>query len=255
VEFIINNVQGTQCLLNAIRRTGTVQRLVFISTRSAVGETQAAGDMTTENDPLRPINPYGATKVAAEALLHSFHKNFDLEVSICRMQPIYGPGGRRDMMPRLLLESAIYGKRIEKYGNGEAIRDWLYVGDAARGVLAAMNSSDGFSIFNFGTGVGTSLNQLIQLVSDISGKKLNLVQKSTPAGDAVFAGICDNRRAKEILGWEPNIDLRTGLSIMYRLFHWLADPDNIKEYHDELKTLLTEDFHIIGSPFSKTSAR
>ena len=116
-----------------------------------MGETPAAGDMSTENDPLRPMNPYGATKVGAEALLHTFYNNFGLNISICRMQPIYGPRGRPDMMPRRLFESVIYGKRVEKYGDGEATRDWLYVDDAARGVIAAMNSSDGFLTFNFGT--------------------------------------------------------------------------------------------------------
>ena len=215
IRYIINNVQGTQCLLNAIRQTDTIQRLVLISSRSAVGETCAVNDQMTEDDLLRPINPYGATKVAAEALCHAFYKNFDLSVSICRMQPLYGPRCRRDMMPSLLFESALHNKVVKKYGSGAAIRDWLYVEDAALGILAALNNSDKFSIFNFGTGIGTTLDDLIQMVTEITGEKLNLIYENVSPGDAVFAGVCDSQKAKEMLGWEAKMDLKTGLKITY----------------------------------------
>ncbi|KAA3617986.1 MAG: NAD(P)-dependent oxidoreductase [Calditrichaeota bacterium] len=217
IRYIINNVKGTQSLLNAIRLTDTIKRLVFISSRSAVGETSASGDLMTENDLLRPINPYGATKAAAEALCHAFHKNFGISVSICRMHPLYGPRCRRDMMPRLLFESVLNNTKVEKYGNGdEAIRDWLYVEDAAIGILAVLKCYDEFSIFNFGTGIATSLNELIQIVLNITGGELNLKNKERPLGDAVFAGLCDRKKVKEILSWEPKIDLKTGLTNMYK---------------------------------------
>ena len=215
IRYIINNVQGTQSLLNAIRQTDTIRRLVLISSRSAVGETWAVDDKMTENDLLRPINPYGATKVAAEALCHAFYKNFGLSVSICRMQPLYGPRCRRDMMPNLLFENALHNKVARKYGSGAAVRDWLYVEDAALGILAALNNSEMFSIFNFGTGIGTTLNGLIQMVMEITGKKLNFVYENVPPGDAVFAGVCDNQKAKKVLGWEARTDLKTGLTITY----------------------------------------
>jgi UDP-glucuronate 4-epimerase len=215
IRYIINNVQGTQSLLNAIRQTDTVRRLVLISSRSAVGETSAVDDQVTEDDLLRPINPYGATKVAAEALCHAFHKNFGLSVAICRMQPLYGPRCRRDMMPNLLFESALHNKVVKKYGSGAAVRDWLYIEDAAFGILAALKDTEMFSIFNFGTGIGTTLNDLIQMVMEITGKKLNLVQENISLGDAVFAGVCDSQKAKKMLGWEAKIDLKTGLKITY----------------------------------------
>ncbi len=215
IRYIINNVQGTQSLLNAIRWTDTIKRFVLISSRAAVGETNKVDDQITEDDLLRPINPYGASKVAMEALCHAFYKNFGLPMAICRMQPLYGPRSRRDMMPRLLFESVLYNKVVRKYGDGEAVRDWLYVEDGALGILAALEQSEGFSIFNFGTGIGTTLNDLIQMVVEITGRELNLQFETVPPGDAVFAGLCDYRKAKKLLGWEPKIELRTGLEIMY----------------------------------------
>jgi UDP-glucuronate 4-epimerase len=215
IRYITNNVQGIQSLLNAIRRTGTVKRFVLISSRAAVGETNGTSDRVTEDNLLRPINPYGATKVAMEALCHAFYKNFGLSVTICRMQPLYGPRSRRDMMPRLLFESILYNKVVKKYGNGEAVRDWLYVEDAALGILAALEHSEVFSIFNFGTGTITTLNELIRLVVEVTGGKLNLQFENVPPGDAIFTGSCDIQNAKNLLGWEPKIKLRTGLKLMY----------------------------------------
>jgi nucleoside-diphosphate-sugar epimerase len=119
------------------------------------------------------------------------------------------------MLPRKLFESVLYNKVVKKYGNGQAIRDWLYVEDAARGVLAALFNVEQYSIFNFGTGVGTTVNELIRMVVEITGRELNIVFEDVPPGDAVFAGLCDNRKAKRLLGWEPKIDLRTGLKLMY----------------------------------------
>jgi nucleoside-diphosphate-sugar epimerase len=215
IRYIINNVQGTQSLLNAIRQTDTIRRLVLISSRSAVGETPTVKDKMTEDDLLRPINPYGATKAAAEALCHAFYKNFGLSVAICRMEPLYGPRCRNDMMPNLLFESAIHDKVVPKFGSGSAVRDWLYVEDAALGILAALNDSERFSIFNFGTGIGTTLNELIQMVMEITGKRLSLIEENIPPGDAVFAGVCDSQKAKKTLGWEAKIDLKTGLKLTY----------------------------------------
>jgi nucleoside-diphosphate-sugar epimerase len=215
IRYILNNVQGTQSLLNAIRRTGTIGKFVLISSRAAVGEVGTADGHITEEELLRPINPYGATKAAMEALCHACYRNFGLPVTVCRMQPLYGPRSRNDMMPRVLLDGILSHKTVKKFGSGEAVRDWLYVEDAARGILAALEHVEGFSIFNFGTGIGTTLNELIRLVVEITGGELNIQHEEVPPGDAVFAGVCDNRKAGKALGWEPKVDLRTGRELYF----------------------------------------
>ncbi len=191
-----------------------IAKFVLISSRAAVGETGTADGRITEDELPRPINPYGATKVAMEALCHAYYKNFGLPVTICRLQPLYGPRCRNDMMPRVLLEGILHHKAVKKYGGGEAVRDWLYVEDAALGILAALELVEGFSIFNFGTGVGTTLNELIRLTVNITGGELNMQYEDVPPGDAVFAGVCDNQKARKALGWTPKVDLRTGLRLM-----------------------------------------
>jgi nucleoside-diphosphate-sugar epimerase len=113
------------------------------------------------------------------------------------------------------LKASSLKKKVIKYGNGTAVRDWLYVEDAAVGVLAALKDSDEFSIFNFGTGLGTTLNELIQLVIDVTGEKPKIVFEDIPPGDAVLAGTCDFQKANDVLGWKPTTDLKTGLRLMY----------------------------------------
>lgn len=211
-EFITQNVLGTQCLLDAIAETGTVKHLVYISSRSAVGEVPTPDALMTEELLPRPINPYGASKVAAEAFCHSFHKLTDIAVSICRMQPMYGPKGRPDMMPRRLLEKIHAGIEIEKYGSGEAVRDWLYITDAVDGILATLWNPMGIEIFNFGTGVGTTVNELISVAEVVVGRPAVVVNVDVPPGDAHFGGVCDITKAKRLLKWEPQVDLKTGLT-------------------------------------------
>lgn len=223
-RYIKNNVQGTQCLLNALHSFNGFKKLVLISSRSAVGETKGPNDKVTEENSLRPINPYGATKAASEALCFSFHKNYNISVVVIRLWPLYGPRSRKDMMPRLLLESVIDDKIVDQFGDGTAIRDWLFVEDAANGILSALDHSTDFSIFNLGTGIGTSLNELIQLVEDVTGKKIKLNKEDTPIGDAVFGGVCDYDKAQEIFGWQPLVNLKSGLMKTYEYLRNTHDP-------------------------------
>lgn len=214
MDYVVTNINGSQVLLNAIRKTNTIKKFVFVSTRSAVGETPSPLTIIKESDPLRPINPYGSTKVAVESLLHSYHENFGLSISICRMQPIYGPRGRKDMMPRIIIESLLNQSPIIKYGTGEATRDWTYVTDAAAGVIATIDCTSGFKIYNVGTSTGTTLNELIDLAEEVLNQKLNIINKSVPTGDAVYAGICDNTELLN-LGWKPKVSLEKGLKMTY----------------------------------------
>ena len=81
------------------------------------------------------------------------------------------------MMPRRLLEAIHAGHEIEKYGTGEAVRDWLFIADGSDGILAASRHPKGFSIYNFGTGVGTTVNKLITLAEEVVGRKAAIVKR------------------------------------------------------------------------------
>jgi UDP-glucuronate 4-epimerase len=216
LDFIDVNVRGSQILINASSNVKSLEQIIFISSRSAVGEVHDATSSMGEDSAFRPINPYGATKAAAEGLFYSNHHNTKIPLKICRMQPMYGPRGRNDMFVKRILNSIITGEEIQKYGTGEGVRDWLYIKDAVNGILAILEFDTPFEIFNIGFGKATSTNKLIELCEEITGVKANIKNVDAPPGDAHFAGIADCSKMKKMLGWEAKIEISEGIKRTYR---------------------------------------
>ena len=215
LEFIDANVRGSQILINASNKVQTIEQIIFISSRSAVGEVPDATTAMSEDNAFRPINPYGATKAASEGLFHSNHHNTKIPLKICRMQPVYGPRGRSDMFVKRILNSIITGEEIQKYGTGEGVRDWLYIKDAVYGIFAILEFNTTFEIFNIGIGTSTSTNKLIELCEEISGLKANIINVEAPPGDAHFAGIADCSKLKKMTGWEAKVQISEGIKHTY----------------------------------------
>ncbi|MDC1447077.1 GDP-mannose 4,6-dehydratase [Candidatus Thioglobus sp.] len=215
LEFLEANVIGSQILINASKNANSLEQIVFISSRSAVGEVLDANTSMGEDNAFRPINPYGASKAAAEGLFYSNYHNTKIPLKICRMQPIYGPRGRNDMFVKRILHSIITGVEIQKYGTGEGVRDWLYIQDAVDGIFKVIEYNAPFEIFNVGIGKATSTNKLIELCEKISGHTANIINVEAPPGDAHFAGIADCSKLKGI-GWEAKVQIFEGIERTYR---------------------------------------
>ncbi|MDB9918970.1 SDR family NAD(P)-dependent oxidoreductase [Amylibacter sp.] len=215
LDFIDTNIRGSQILINASSNVKSLEQIIFISSRSAVGEVPDATSLMAEDSALRPINPYGATKAAAEGFFYSNHHNTKLPLKICRMQPMYGPRGRDDMFVKRILNSIITGEEIQKYGTGEAVRDWLYISDATDGLFAVLEFDVPFEIFNIGIGKATSTNELIELCESITGLKANIKNVDLPPGDAHFTGIADCSKMKEMLGWRAKTEISEGIQKTY----------------------------------------
>ena len=210
-DYLTVNVIGTQKLLQAIVDASTIRQFVYISTRSTFGQVDHPNCLMQEEDPKRPINPYGASKLGAEAICHVYHHIYNLQVNIIRIFALYGPNGRPDMIPRQLIEKIYHGQTITKFGTGEANRDWMYVEDAAEAVFQAVHRPFGYQIFNIGTGKGTSLNDLIAVAEKVVGRPAIIDNIPVPPGDAHFVGIADNTKARQLLNWEPHFTLQEGL--------------------------------------------
>jgi len=215
LDFIDTNVKGSQVLLDSSNAVKTIEQFIFISSRSAIGEVPGASAFMKEDNHFRPINPYGATKAAAEGLFHSFHHNTKIPVKICRMQPMYGPRCRSDMFVWRILHSILTGDKIQKYGTGEGVRDWLFIKDAVEAIFKIILYKSPFDIFNIGTGKGTSTNMLIELCQEITGKEANIEDVEVPPGDTHFAGLADCRKIKDKIGWESQVDIKSGIELTY----------------------------------------
>jgi UDP-glucuronate 4-epimerase len=212
-DYVDVNVGGTLNLLEAARR-GPVRNMVFVSTSSAYGNAKPPFVETDAAD--RPLAPYAATKRAAEMLCHSYHHVHGLPCNVVRLFTAYGPRNRPDMMAFKVLDSIFTGREIPLFGAGEMFRDWTYVEDVARGIIAALDQPLGYEIINLGNGHPVRLRDFIETIEDLAGRKANLVPAARMTSDALATG-ADIGKARRLLGFEPRVSLREGVE---RLFRW-----------------------------------
>ena len=214
-EFILTNVYGTQNILDNLVDIKELEQFIFISTRSAIGEVETPSSAIKEINHFRPINPYGASKAAAEGFIHSWHNDTKKSVKICRMQPLYGPRCRHDMLPYRVFYSILNDLEFTKYGDGYAIRDWLYVEDAVDAIFSLISKDIPFDIFNVGTGIPTSTNSMISICEKVANKKVKINKISSIRGDAYFAGVADISKIYNKTGWIHKTQLEYGLKKTY----------------------------------------
>jgi nucleoside-diphosphate-sugar epimerase len=221
-RYVRDNVVATQRLLEACMRTG-VERLVAASSSSVYGD--APTYPTTEASVTRPVSPYGVTKLASEHLCLAYAQlgaaspeRPPLTVATLRYFTVYGPRQRPDMAFRRFLQAAYTGRPITVYGDGEQTRDFTFVGDAVRANLLAMAAPIQAEAVNVGGGRRVTLNEVLELLGRITGRRLNIQRLPAQPGDARHTG-ADGARAEALLGYRPEVDLETGLA---REAAWVA---------------------------------
>lgn len=215
------NVTGTVRVLTAARDAG-VQRIVFSSTGGAlIGDAEPPVD---EESLPKPISPYGASKLAAEAYCHAYARAYDLETISLRFANVYGPFSRHK-------KGAVtsFFKAIERdepmviYGDGSASRDLLYVEDICRGLELALDAQVELgAVMHVASGVETRVGELARLCGEVSGKPDHPVGFQPPRPGEVGRNFAEYNLAASVLGFKPEVDLRTGLE---RTWDWFeANP-------------------------------
>jgi nucleoside-diphosphate-sugar epimerase len=215
--YVRDNVVATQRLLEACVRCG-VSRLVAASSSSVYGDAPAYP--TTEESITRPVSPYGVTKLASEHLCLAYAQlaSSGLTVASLRYFTVYGPRQRPDMAFRRFFEAVYAGEPIRVFGDGEQTRDFTFVGDAVRANLLAMSAPFRAEPVNVGGGRRVSLNEVLELVGRITGRRVRVVRVARQPGDARHTG-ADGARAEALLGYKPEVDLEAGLA---RQAAWIA---------------------------------
>lgn len=217
------NVLGFLNLMEAAREGG-VKKVVFASTGGAIyGEPDPAvngGGPQPENHPQRPVSPYGITKLVAEKYLHFYEVSYGIRYAAMRFGNVYGPRqnpyGEAGVVA-IFAERLLDGRQPVINGHGEQTRDYVYVGDVVRAMLAGFDHA-GSGVFNVGTGRETSVNQLFRLLNDLTGGRADEVHAEGKPGEQQRS-VLDVRLAREVLGWEPEMPLEEGLR---RTVEWFA---------------------------------
>lgn len=210
------NANGTLRLLEWARATG-VRRVVFVSTAHVYGKTERA--LVDETHPTRPVSPYGASKLGAEALVQSYHATYGLGSVIVRPFNMYGPGqGLGFLIPDVLAQ--IREGRDLAVGDTSPVRDFTYIDDAvAMLAKAGTTAAASGAILNLGSGVGHAVSEVIETALRVSGSKLRpRVDPARLRPVDVPELVVDNRRARELLDWRPAIGLEEGLRRTWAAF-------------------------------------
>jgi dTDP-glucose 4,6-dehydratase len=210
-EFLRTNIIGTQVLLDAARARG-VKRFVQVSTDEVMGslpETDVS--FFTETSPFAPNSPYAASKAAAEHLVRAAHHTFGLDTVITRCGNNYGPRQFPEKFLPLLLANAMNNEPIPVYGDGQNVRDWIYVEDHCRAILAVAEKGRSGGVYNIGARNERRNIEVVQSVLDTLGKPLSLIKyvKDRPGHDRRYA--IDPALIESELGWRPRETWDTGL--------------------------------------------
>ena len=201
-----NNIEATQRLLEFYKGR-EIQKFVYASSSSVYGE---AGLPMREDSLLKPVSPYGVTKLAAENLCYLYYTNYRVPVISLRYFTVYGPRQRPDMAIHRFVRAVLNGEEIIVYGDGEQTRDFTYVDEVVEATILAANSELVGEVLNIGGGGRMSVNQLIRKIENITGKKAKLKYVVSQKGD-VKDTLADISKAKEILNWKSGAKIEEGL--------------------------------------------
>lgn len=205
-DYVGCNIIATQRLLEAIREA-EVGLLVHASTSSVYGRA-SSGDETM---PLRPISPYGITKLAAENLVRAYARNFDVPMTVLRYYSIYGPRQRPDMGYHIFIDSILRGRVITIAGDGAQTRGNTYVGDCVDATVRAVDFGPTGDFFNIGGGDAISAIDAVHLIEEITGIKAHVTHGPPRPGEQSHA-LADTSRAAEVFEWQPTTGIREGLT-------------------------------------------
>ena len=219
-DFLRTNVTGTQTLLDAARQAG-VRRFVQVSTDEVMGslpEDDAA--FFTEDWPFAPNSPYAASKAAAEHLVRAAHHTFALDTVITRCGNNYGPRQFPEKFLPLAIANALSDREIPVYGDGLNVRDWIYVEDYCRAILAVLEKGEAGRVYNVGARNPRRNLEVAESLLDALGKPRSLIRfvKDRPGHDRRYA--IDPSRIETELGWRPRESWSSGLA---KTIAWYLD--------------------------------
>ncbi len=204
------NVLGTLNLLQLCVRFG-VKKCLFASTGGAVyGEQETFP--CDENHPTRPVSPYGITKLTTEKYLFYYAKEFGLQHVILRYSNVYGP--RQNPMGEagvvaIFTHTLLSGDQPIIHGDGKQTRDYVFVKDVVEANLQGL-AFDGSETLNIGTGIETDVNTIFHLLNEIAGGKAK-EKYGPPKKGEQRRSVISSKKAEEVLGWKPQVDLKEGL--------------------------------------------
>ena len=214
--YIACNVEATQVMLEACR-SASLERLVYASSSSVYGDITEIP--MKEDSRLRPISPYGVTKLAAEHLCYLYWVNYGLPTVSLRYFTVYGPRQRPDMAFNRFLRAMHVGAPITLYGDGEQTRDFTFIEDAVSATVAAGKQGIPGRVYNIGGGSRVSMNEVVELMKLCTGFD-PIINREKPQDGDMRDTYADTDLARRDLAFAPSVTLEQGIETEYK---WLSD--------------------------------
>jgi len=226
-EYINTNVIGTINLLE-LCKTYKIDKFVLASTSSLYGENKRPfkEDMNTD----RTFSPYAASKKAAENICYTYHKLFDIDISVLRYFTVYGPASRPDMGPFRFIRWIAEDENVIVFGDGNHERDFTFVDDIAEGTILSLKKV-GYEIINLGNDKPIKIKELIRQIEIKMNKTASIVNRTEQLAD-VNATWADISKAKNMLNWVPKINIEKGISLSVEWY------ENNREFANSIKITL-----------------
>ena len=213
------NLLGTVQVLEAAR-AANVKRVIFASTAAAYGDVKEDDLPVREAQPTEPMSFYGLSKLSVEKYLEMYRKIYGMEYVVLRFANVYGErqgdGGEGGVIS-IFAKAVAEGRDITIYGDGEQTRDFVYAGDIAEGILAALRTEEVNAAYNLSTQTETSLRELVSLLAEIRGREIVPKYGAEREGD-IYKSMLSNSRARRGLDWQPATTLAEGLRRTYEYF-------------------------------------
>lgn len=206
-HYVRHNIQATQALLEESVRH-PVDCFVYASSSSVYGDTTTYP--TDEQGELRPVSPYGVTKVATEDIAKLYHRTSGVPAIGLRYFTAYGPRQRPDMAFSRFITRALAGQPLLVNGDGRQIRDFTYVDDVVAGTMAAVRGEPG-SLYNIGGGNATAVLDVIGVLEELLERPIAIEHRPNQRGDARQT-CADGTMAAQVLGFSPGTGLAEGLA-------------------------------------------
>ncbi len=212
--YFETNLTGTLNLLELCREFD-VNKFVLASTSSLYGASESV-PFTEDSPTNEPLSPYAASKKGAEALCHSYHYLYGIDITVLRYFTVYGPAGRPDMSLFRFVQWISEGEDVMVFGDGRQSRDFTYVDDIARGTIQALRPL-GYETINLGSNEPIVLLDAIRLIEELVGKEAKFEFRPRHPAD-VMATWADITKAVELLEWAPEHDFKAGLEALVRWY-------------------------------------
>jgi len=214
-EYAESNIIGSLNLLENCREFN-VNSFDYAGSSSIYGNNEKI-PFSEDSDTNKPESPYAATKKSVELFGYTYHSLYDINFTSFRFFSVYGPRGRPDMAVYKFTKNILDDNEVTIYGDGTYKRDFTYVTDIINGMFLAIDKKLGYQLFNLGNETPVSVNELLDYLEEIIGKKSKRRYMEPPKGEANLT-FADISKARKLLGFNPKIDIKQGLTSFVEWF-------------------------------------